>query len=201
MAEEIIPRYEFRAFAQSFGLVTDRIRRRPCENVWESKDIYVLSVATDENNTKIRAGKMDIKVFVQEDQGLEQWRPRTKVEFPLPAEVIREEVFPAFEVLVPELERPGYTEAEFLEEVVWPHPALTVAQVYKLRFAFTVNGCITEIGHLRVNGAAIQTVAVESEDPKAVLEAKGILGLDPYENVNYLLALKRILGMARLPAS
>jgi hypothetical protein len=198
MTEEIIPRYEFRAFAQSFGLVEERIRQRPCENVWESRDVYVLSAATNENNTKIRDGKMDVKVFIQEEQGLEQWRPRTKVEFPLPVEVIREEIFPAFEIPVPDLERSTYTEAQFLDEIVWAHPALTVAQVYKLRFAFTVNGCITEIAHLLVNGAAIQTVAVESEDPKAILEAKGILGLDPYENVNYLIALKRILGMERL---
>jgi hypothetical protein len=198
MTEEIIPRYEFRAFAQSFGLVEERIRQRPCENVWESRDVYVLSAATNENNTKIRDGKMDVKVFIQEEQGLEQWRPRTKVEFPLPVEVMREEIFPAFEIPVPDLERSTYTEAQFLDEIVWAHPALTVAQVYKLRFAFTVNGCITEIAHLLVNGAAIQTVAVESEDPKAILEAKGILGLDPYENVNYLIALKRILGMERL---
>ena len=199
MTEEIIPRYEFRAFAQSFGLVEGRIRKRSCEQIWESRDVYVLSAATNENNTKIRDGKMDIKVFVQEEQGLEQWRPRSKVEFPLPVEVIREEVFPAFEVPAPDLERPVYTEAHFLDELVWPHRMLTVVQVYKLRFAFTVNECITEIAHLLVNGAAIETVAVESEDPKAVLEAKGILGLDPYENLNYLIALKRIVGMERLP--
>jgi hypothetical protein len=199
MTEEIIPRYEFRAFAQSFGLVEGRIRKRSCEQIWESRDVYVLSAATNENNTKIRDGKMDIKVFVQEEQGLEQWRPRTKVEFPLPVEVIQEELFPAFGVSLPELERPVYTEAQFLDELVWPHRMLTVVQVYKLRFAFTVNECITEIAHLLVNGAAIETVAVESEDPKAVLEAKGILGLDPYENVNYLIALKRIVGMERLP--
>jgi hypothetical protein len=199
MTEEIIPRYEFRAFAQSFGLVEGRIRKRSCEQIWESRDVYVLSAATNENNTKIRDGKMDIKVFVQEEQGLEQWRPRTKVEFPLPVEVIQEELFPAFGVSLPEFERPVYTEAQFLDELVWPHRMLTVVQVYKLRFAFTVNECITEIAHLLVNGAAIETVAVESEDPKAVLEAKGILGLDPYENVNYLIALKRIVGMERLP--
>ncbi|MGD1992352.1 MAG: hypothetical protein PVI59_04080 [Anaerolineae bacterium] len=197
MAEEIIPRYEFRTFAQSFGLVEERIRQRPCENVRESEDVYVLSTATNEHNTKIRDEKMDIKVFVREAQGLEQWRPRTKVDFPIPAETIREEIFPAFDVPVPQLARSIYTETEFLDEVVWPHPELVVAKVYKLRFAFTVNGCITEIAHLLVNGAAIRTVAVESEDPRAVLEAKGILGLDPYENVNYLMALKRILGMGR----
>jgi hypothetical protein len=32
-----------------------------------------------------------------------------------------------------------------------------------------------------------------------VLQAKKILGLQEYENVSYLLAIKRILGMAPLP--
>ena len=68
------------------------------------------------------------------------------------------------------------------------------------RFGFTVSGCITEIADLLVNGAAIRTVAVESEDPEAVLHAKEILGLGAYENVNYLLAIKRIIGMEPVSA-
>jgi len=71
--------------------------------------------------------------------------------------------------------------------------------VFKRRFAFTVNGCITEMAHLLVNGAAIQTVAVELEDVDAVLEAMEMMGLTAYENVNYLLAIKRITGLAPLP--
>jgi hypothetical protein len=81
-----------------------------------------------------------------------------------------------------------------------PHPQLTAVQVFKRRFAFTINGCITEIAQLLINGAAIQTVAVELEDVAAILKAIDILGLTEYENINYLLAIKRIIGLEPLPA-
>ncbi len=198
--EEIIPRYEFRAFAQNFGLVTEKIRKlSPCERIRESSEIYIISAQNDENNTKIRNNVMDIKVFIQAEKGLEQWNPRMKGEFPMPAEVIREQVFPAFGVSLPEFKRSAYTLSQYLEEIIKPHPYLFIAHVFKRRFGFTVNGCITEIAELLINGAAIQTVAVESENVAAVLQAREMLGLQEYENVNYLLAIKRIMGLAPLP--
>ena len=35
------------------------------------------------NNTKIRDGKMDVKSYVQTVDGLEQWDPKLKAEFPI----------------------------------------------------------------------------------------------------------------------
>jgi hypothetical protein len=40
---------------------------------------------------------------------------------------------------------------------------------------------------------------VESENVETVLKAKEMLGLQEYENVSYLLAIRRILGMEPLP--
>jgi hypothetical protein len=40
---------------------------------------------------------------------------------------------------------------------------------------------------------------VEQEDVSAVLKALEQLGLNEYENVNYLRAIKRIIGLAPLP--
>jgi hypothetical protein len=197
--EKIIPRYEFRAFAQNFGLVAEKIRRFPCEKIRESPEIYIMSAGNNENNTKIRANKMDIKVFVQEKQGTEQWNPRMKGEFPMKMEVIRDEVFPAFGVEMPEFQRSEYTLEQYLDEIIKPHPDLVAASVFKRRFGFTVNGAITEIAELLINGAAIQTVCLESEDIDTVLKAKETLGLEEYENVNYLLAIKRVIGMEPLP--
>lgn len=198
--EKIIPRYEFRAFAQNFGLVAEKIRKlSPCERIRESSEIYIMSAANNENNTKIRDNKLDIKIFVKEKKGLQQWKPRLKGEFPMPAAMIREEIFPAFGVTIPEFKRLDYTLAQYLEEIIKPHPELSAARVFKRRFGFTVNGCITEIAELLINGAAIQTVAVESEDVEAVLQAQEMLGLQEYENINYLLAIKRVIGLEPLP--
>ncbi|MGB5537914.1 MAG: hypothetical protein WBN08_18665 [Thiogranum sp.] len=195
----IIPRYEFRAFAQSFGLVEDKIRSSSaCEKYRESREVYILSADNSENNTKIRDGRMDIKVLEKKQQGLEQWSPRMKGGFPMAVETICDEVFPAFGVSVPQLKRSHYTLDQFLNEVIAPHRELSAAQLFKRRFGFTVNGCITEIAKLLVNAAAIKTVAVESEDAEAVLQTQEMLGLREYENVNYLLAIKRIIGMEPL---
>ncbi|MBW1891735.1 MAG: hypothetical protein JRI93_14705, partial [Deltaproteobacteria bacterium] len=87
----------------------------------------------------------------------------------------------------------------YLSEIIIPHPQLAAVSVFKRRFAFTINGCITEYAQLLINGAAIQTVAVELEDVDAILGAKELLGLNEYENINYLLGIKRVIGMEPLP--
>lgn len=193
-------RYEFRAFAQHFGLAEEKMRKlAKFEKFRESSEIYVLSAPNEKHNIKIRYDTLDIKVFVNEEQGLQQWQPKMKAEFPVKAAIIRDEVFPALNVTAPELERPEYSLAQFLHDIIQAHPALLIARVYKRRFGYTINACISEIAELTINGAAIKTIATESLDVQAVLQAGEILGLQEYENVSYLLAIKRILGMAPLP--
>lgn len=196
---DIKPRFEFRTWARNFGLVERKLRAvSPCEQIRESQEIYIVSAGNNDNNTKIRDRLMDIKVFVQERQGLEQWNPRMKGEFPIAAQILRDEVFPAFGVDMPALRRDAYTLEQYLDEVIRPHPQLVAVRVFKRRFAFTVNGCITEIAEIEINGAGLQTVAVESVDVPAILEAKEMLALQDYENVNYLRAIKRVIGMEPL---
>jgi hypothetical protein len=196
----IVPRFEFRTFAQNFGLVETKMRKlSKCEMIRESSEVYIVSAANNENNTKVRDIKMDIKTLIQKKKGLEQWDPRMKDEFPMKTEVIRDEVFPAFGVHIPEFIRGEYTLDQYLNEIIIPHPQLAAVSVFKRRFAFTINGCITEHAQLLINGAAIQTVSVELEDIEAILEAKNLLGLNEYENINYLLGIKRVIGMEPLP--
>jgi hypothetical protein len=197
---EIKPRFEFRTFAQNFGMVIDKMRKlSPCEIIRESSEIYIMAAGNNENNTKIRDNKMDIKVFVTEQDGLQQWNPRMKGEFPMKAEKIRDDVFPAFGVSLPEFKREEYTLAQYLDEIIKPHPELSAVNVFKRRFAFTVNNTIVESAELLINNAAIQSVAVESTEIDDILKAKEMLGLTEYENVNYLLAIKRIIGWEELP--
>ncbi|MFZ5517583.1 MAG: hypothetical protein ACOY90_13130 [Candidatus Zhuqueibacterota bacterium] len=197
---DVKPRFEFRAFAQNFGIVEDRMRQlSPLEKIRESLEIYIMSAGNNENNTKIRDGLMDIKVFVQSVDGLEQWNPRMKGEFPMSAQMIRDEVFPAFGVTAPSLNRSAYTLEQYIREVVAPHPGLAAVNVFKRRFAFTINNCIAELADVYINGARIRTASLESVDSEAILQAKSMVGLNDFENVNYLLAIKRVIGMEPLP--
>ena len=197
---DIKPRFEFRAWAKNFGLVEEKMRRLSrCEKLRESSEIYIVSAANRDNNTKIRDDLMDIKVFVKAERGFEQWDPRMKGSFPMKAAMVADEVFPAFSVELPSLEREEYSLEQFLDEIIRPHPSLVAVDVFKRRFGFTVSDCITELAEVWVNSAGVQTVAVESVDIDALIEAKEMLGLNEYENVNYLLAIKRVIGMEPLP--
>lgn len=198
--QEIQARYEFRAFAQNFGLAEEKMcKLSKFEQFRESSEIYILSAENNTHNIKIRYDALDIKVLVKEEQGLQQWQPKMKARFPMKIEVIRDEMFPPLSVALPEFKRSEYSFKQYLEDIIQPHPDLTLARVFKRRFGYTMSGCISEIAELLINGAAIKTIAVESLDIGAVLQAKKILGLEEYENVNYMLAIKRILDMAPLP--
>jgi len=81
--QAIIPRYEFRAFAQNFGLAEEKMRKlSELDKFRETSEIYILSNGNNVNNVKIRYDTLDIKVFVKEEKGLQQWKPRIRAEFP-----------------------------------------------------------------------------------------------------------------------
>ena len=194
--QAIIPRYEFRAFAQDFGLAEEKMRKLSAlDKFRESSEIYILSASTNENNVKVRYQALDIKVWVKEEKGLQQWKPSMQAKFPIKMEILRDDVFPALGSAVAQFDRSEYTLEQLIEDIMIPHPELVIARVFKRRFGYMINDCICEIVELLINGAAIKTIAVESADIAAVLETKEVLRLQEYENVSYVMALKRILGM------
>lgn len=194
------PRFEFRAFAQNFGIVERNMRAlSPVEKIRESSETYIMSRGNNDNNTKIRDQMMDIKVFVQEKEGLEQWDPRMKASFPMDVGNIRDEVLPALSVRPPEFERKVYSLDQYLGEIIGPHPELVAVRVFKRRFAFTINECIAEIADVYINGAKIRTANIESVDCQAIHKARQLVNLTEYENINYLMAIKRVIGMEPEP--
>ncbi len=193
-------RFEFRAWARNFGMVETRIRRlSPCREIRESSETYIVSSRSDASNLKVRDGKLELKVLVQEREGLEQWQPRVKSQLPVAAKFLAAEVLPALGVEVPALDRDDYALDQLVDEIVRPHRDLAAARVFKRRFAFTVKACMTEHDEVWINGAGLESVAVESSDGAAVLEVLRLLGLDDYENVSYPRVIKRVIGMVPWP--
>lgn len=197
------PRFEFRSFGQNFDRAAMRMARLSIpvpEKVWErhSDEIYILSRTNDINNTKIRDGKMDIKTYVQTVNGLEQWNPLMKGEFPIRASVLRDEVFTAFQVAAPELPQETYTYDEFIQ-MVNEHPDLQAVKVHKQRFGYMVNNTICEYGYVLINGARVVTINSESTEVEDIAKTVTDLGLDGVENINYLQAIKRVIGMIDKP--
>lgn len=203
IGQESKPRFEFRSFGQNFDEIWKRMARFSVpipEKVWErySEEIYIISATNDVKNTKIRDGKMDIKTFVQEVDGLEQWNPLMKGEFPMPVSVLAEEVFPAFQVEMPKLDKETYTFDEFLQ-LVRIHPELLAVRVSKQRFGYMVNNTICEYAVVLINGARVVTINSESTEIADILKTIQDIGATGIENINYLQAIKRITGMINKP--
>ncbi|MDY0101753.1 MAG: hypothetical protein RBS07_02380 [Lentimicrobium sp.] len=203
IGEQSKPRFEFRSFGQNFDKTHKRMARFSVpvpEKVWErqSEEIYILSRTNDINNTKIRNGKMDIKTFVQTVDGLEQWNPLMKGEFPIQAKVLKDEVFPAFKVDMPAFQKEEYSYDEFMA-MIHNHPDLQAVNVKKQRFGYMVNDTICEYGIVLINGARVVTINSESTEVEDIIKTMKDIGAEGVENINYLQAIKRVIGMIDKP--
>jgi len=203
IGEQSKPRFEFRSFGQNFDNAWKRMSRLSMpvpEKVWErqSDEVYIISRTNDINNTKIRDGKMDIKTYVQTVDGLEQWNPLMKGEFPIAKEVLENEVFPAFQVEMPKLDKATYTYDEFMA-MIKSNPDLAVVKVHKQRFGFMVNNTICEVGYVLINGARVTTINSESTELEDIKKTIIDCQLEGVENINYLQAIKRVIGMSDKP--
>src|SRR5689334_1951838 len=75
---EIVPRWEWRTFGDSFGPADATFAALTPERVQESDEIYLLSTA-DGDTVKVRDELMDVKHLEHVDaEGLEQWLPVMK---------------------------------------------------------------------------------------------------------------------------
>ena len=197
------PRFEFRSFAQDFNMQSERMASLSIpipEKLWvrHSPEIYIMSRSNDINNTKIRAGKMDIKTYVQTVDELEQWNPLMKVEFPISAHYLKSEIFPAFQIEIPILEKIQYTIDEFMA-MINEHPDLQAVSVVKERFGYMVNDTICEVGNILINGAKVMTINSESTELDDIKKTVIDVGLDGVENINYLQTIKRVIGWIDKP--
>lgn len=197
------PRFEFRTFGQDFSAAGERMARLSApvpEKVWEreSSEIYIMSRTNDVNNTKIRDGKMDIKTYIQTVDGLEQWNPLMKGEFPIARETLEKEVFPAFQVTMPELTQATYTLEEFLN-MINENPDLQAVKVHKQRFGYMVNNTLCETANVLINGAKVVSINSESTEIEDIKQTMADVGLESFENINYLQAIKRVIGMIDKP--
>src|SRR3974377_2051033 len=135
--ENIIPRWEWRTFGESFGESDDRFAALEPGGVQESDEIYLLFPVNDEN-VKIRDRLMDIKTLEQVNpDGLEQWEPVMKGSFPLPAAQVKS-VFDALGGAPPPLARADYMLEQFVDELAKPGGRLRVVNVHKKRTRYKV---------------------------------------------------------------
>lgn len=195
-AAKVVPRAEFRVFGQ--GLIDEVTitmwkAKATLFKIRTSSETYFLSRKTNEANVKVRDGLLDIKTKVGDTgDGYEIFQPHGKFEFP----VGKKDVATILENMLVEvsLDQDTYTIEEFMV-LVANHPDLAAVSVEKKRYGFSVDGIICEYGEVLFNGSKIETVCCESEDYAGMKKAIEALEIDKRENVNYLKAAKRSIGM------
>ncbi|HYW68713.1 MAG TPA: hypothetical protein VE960_03840 [bacterium] len=192
--EKIIPRWEYRVFAEDLGAVEGKIREHEVTRVKESAEDYIVCRSSG-NNVKVRDGLLDIKQLENTNEDtLEQWMPVMKVGFPCPADDVAR-IFSAFDLVRPEMERDEYTYDQFIAEIVGGTDGLAVVKVTKERNGFMVREVIVEVAEVTFDGIPMKTAAAEHIDPALVMEVARELGLDAFPNVNYIRAMKSAVGM------
>ena len=107
-----------------------------------------------------------------------------KLGFPLAAAAVSR-VIEALGVAPSPLTREGYTLDQLRAELVAPSGAVRAVPVHKRRVRYTLGGCKAETADLDVGGRDGRTIAIESEDPSAVIAAVRGVGLGASVNTSY----------------
>ncbi|MBT8218829.1 MAG: hypothetical protein KJP00_03345 [Bacteroidia bacterium] len=196
------PRFEFRSFGQDFTSVRERMEQLSVPIPEEFKErhsyeLYIISRLNDTHNIKIRDGKLDIKTYVQTVNGLEQWDPMMKALFPI-SKARLQEVFQGLKVDLPHLDKESYTQNAFLE-MVQNNPDLMAVEVKKHRFGYMVYDTICEFAEVWIDGVKVEAINSESTEIADIQKTLTDCGLVDIENINYLEAIKRVIGMSDKP--
>ncbi len=193
---EIIPRWEFRTFGQTFGAAEAAFGAMTPGAVQETDEVYLL-VDDGQPTTdvvKIRFDLMDVKTLREvSPAGLERWEPVAKVAFPLaPADLA---------IVTRALRLPSTPSDDaassldgFLAEVARPDGPVRAVAVHKRRVRYAPGGCTAEVSDVTADGQPVRTIAIEAEDPVAVVAAVRDVGLGGYVNTSYPVGLAALLA-------
>lgn len=185
----VIPRWEWRVFGDRFPLAEADFTARTPTGVQDSDELYLLTASGD--NVKVRDELLDIKVLQEVDRdGLQRWSPVLKARFPL---TLADAATALRSLGISGRAPDAPITLDALLEAVTPHGAVRVVRVRKHRVRYSVGGCLAEVAAIEVDGRRGRTVAVEGEDPGAVLTTVRSMGLGGYRNTSYPEGLTAIL--------
>lgn len=188
-------RHEYRAFARHFGLVEERLRQWGGEpQIRESAEIYLLSASAPGQNIKIRNDQLDIKQRIAEVDGFEQWAPVGKWVFPLD-DSARQTLGQALRLDDAVLPADCHDPGGLVDALCGCGREVVRVNLFKRRFGFKIDGCLCEFAEVRINGAALSTVCVESSQLDAARKLVEKLGLNQYPNTGYIAALMKVVAL------
>jgi hypothetical protein len=156
-----------------------------------SHEYYIIPQNENRYNVKIRDGKIDIKFLSKTVDGCEQWQPRFKSEFPLSAKYLKDEILPALDLETPDLNDNSISLQQFIE-ILRSHPGVRTVKVKKIRRSYRIQTAICEFASITIEDKKIETISVEAEDVQKVRQVIKEIGIDKYENTNYIRAIRKM---------
>jgi exopolyphosphatase/guanosine-5'-triphosphate,3'-diphosphate pyrophosphatase len=187
----IVPRWEFRTFGDHLEHAETAFGSLDSTGIQESDEIYLLAGAR--NGVKIRDDLMDVKILREVSaEGLERWEPVLKAAFPMSPDDVST-VLNALDIAAPQQSRESWTLQEFLADFGGDGKVLRPVNVHKRRVRYRVNGCTSEVTDVTADGRDTTTIAIESEDGPAVLQAVRQVGLNGFVNTSYPRGLQAIV--------
>lgn len=156
-----------------------------------SRNLYLLGLTGLSTNVKLREANLEVKQLLDTSHdGLERWRPVARSNFPIDPDALP---------WTDGSRHPGpVTLPQLLERCCRPQGRGVVMHVVKVRQHFCGDGLLGEVCRLVVNGARIDTLAVEGTDPHAVAGLRRHLDLQGVPNTSYPRALSQIAGLEPL---
>ncbi len=192
--EKITPRWEWRTFGSSFGVADERIDALESTGVQESEETYIIAPGAE--IVKLRAALLDIKTLRATDpNGLEQWFPVLKAEFPLSADDVAAAAS-ALRQPTPDAPDGAATLEDLLTILGAPDSGVKAVAVKKRRVRYTIGGCTAERSDVEADGHQIRTIAIEDPDPDKVITAVRDIGLGAYVNRSYVAGLPGVIADA-----
>ena len=83
--------------------------------------------------------------------------------------------------------------------MVKEHSEIQAVNVVKERFGYMVNDTICEVGNILIDGTKVMTINSESTELDNIKKTIIDVGLRGVENINYLQAIKRVIGWIDKP--
>jgi hypothetical protein len=192
-------RFEFRCFdaASSISALRTVFESRfgpPTPD--SSRDIYLVTREWPRFNVKLRQRQVDVKALIEERGKLQRWQPILRAAPPLNPEwrsrLLEQAGVPRSVT--------GAAGAADLLGVAERCPEVFVAHTLKRRWKFGGDGLLGEVAELRINGAAMTSVALEGPDPDRIGAAQRELGLSGRANLAFPAVLQQLFGLTPLPA-
>jgi exopolyphosphatase/guanosine-5'-triphosphate,3'-diphosphate pyrophosphatase len=175
-------RWEWRTFGRRFGEAESAFAAMTPTATQESDELYLLT--SDGDTVKVRADLMDVKTLREVNQaGLERWEPVMKAGFPLSPDDAAAVIGALRVDGIDVPDRPQSLD-EFLD-LVTRTGRVRAVKVHKRRVRYTVGGCSAEFTDVTADQRATRTIAIESEDPAAVIAAVRSVGLGGFTNTSY----------------